>query len=127
MIQPRAFVIARDASRPWLDKMQLVANDIIGKNNFAGGAWIMRGPLGTRIAERSILASAYDPANDLFAALSSSERRALRLLKLHPFNRRDDGGWRFGELTIAKAVAASLVAAGRAEIVDEQLIRTERP
>lgn len=38
MIQPRAFVIARDASKPWVDKMRVCADDMIAKNRFAGGA-----------------------------------------------------------------------------------------
>ena len=126
MIQPRAFVIARDASRPWVTKMQVVADDVIAKNGFCGGAWIMRGPLGTRIATASILASFYAPANEAFAVLSSSERRALRLLELHPFERRRGGGWRFGTLTIATAVVERLIAGRLAAVVGDQLMRTDR-
>lgn len=54
------------------------------------------------------------------ARIKNDDYRPLRLLRLHPFERRR-GGWRFGTKRISDAVVTRLVAAGRAEIVGERV------
>lgn len=55
----------------------------------------------------------------------NSDFHILRLLRLGPFERRQirgrDRGWRFGTRRIADSVVDRLVAAGRAEIADNQV------
>ena len=44
------FLIARHETMPWHALARPVAEDIIARHHLAGGAWIVHGPIGRRLA-----------------------------------------------------------------------------
>lgn len=59
------------------------------------------------------------------ARVNPNHRVHLKLLDIGPFEQHPRGGWRFGTRTISTAVADSLIASGRAEIVEGRLQSTQ--